>query len=284
MKKAILVVSFGTTHEDTRKLTIDRIEERVKENFRHYEVRRAFTAHKIIKVLKERDGIHEDTPEEALEKLKNEGFTEIIVQPLHLIPGEEYDYITAVVNKYKEEGSFEKIVLGRPALYFKGIEEHIPDDYEIFVDSLEEILNEYRNVVFMGHGSVHPANACYPCIQSVLRDKDYENAYIGTVEGYPIIDDVVRWLKKDGINEITLVPLMLVAGDHAKNDMAGDEEDSWKNILEGEGIKADICLRGLGEFKKFQDIYLQHIQDAIEGKYEGLGKTKKGFKRTAINN
>lgn len=284
MKKAILVVSFGTTYEDTRKLTIDRIEERVKESFKDYDKRRAFTAHKIIKVLKERDGIHEDTPEEALEKLKNEGFTEIIVQPLHLIPGEEYDYITAVVNKYKEDGSFEKIVLGRPALYFKGIEQHIPDDYEIFVDSLEEILNEYRNVVFMGHGSVHPSNACYPCLQSVLRDKDYENAYIGTVEGYPTIDDVVRWLKKDDIKEVTLVPLMLVSGDHAKNDMAGDEEDSWKNILEGEGIKADICLRGLGEFKKFQDIYLQHIQDAIEGKYEGLGKTKKGFKRTAINN
>ncbi|MCY6372180.1 sirohydrochlorin cobaltochelatase [Clostridium ganghwense] len=279
MKKAILVVSFGTTHKDTLELTIERIEDRVRENFKEYEVRRAFTAHQIIKILKERDGIHEDTPEEALEKLKNEGFEEVIVQPLHLIPGAEFDYVTSVVDKYKEDGIFKKIAMGRPALFYKTAEEHIPDDYQIFTESLEEILTEYKDVVFMGHGSVHPANACYPCLQSVLRDNGYDSVYVGTVEGYPTIYDVVRWIKKDKINKVTLVPLMLVAGDHAKNDMAGDDEDSWKNILKDEGIETDICLRGLGEFKKFQDIYLQHIKDAIEGKYEGLGRTKKGLKR-----
>ena len=137
-KKAILAVSFGTTHKDTMEKTINKIEDRIREEFSDYEVRRAFTAHIVLKVLRTRDGIIENNPEEALEKLKHEGYEEVIVQPLHIIPGEEYDYIKHVVDNFRRDGVFKKILLGRPALYFKG-EQNLPDDYGIFVDSIKEI-------------------------------------------------------------------------------------------------------------------------------------------------
>ncbi|MBK5242647.1 sirohydrochlorin cobaltochelatase [Clostridium sp.] len=275
MKSAILVVSFGTTYADTRKLTIERIEERVSETFSDYDVRTAFTSHMIIKVLKERDGITCDTPEEALDKLMKEGYAEVIVQPLHLIPGVEYDYVKGVVHRFKNKEAFNKIELGRPALYYKGEEEGRPDDYGILVDSIDQIIPRDKAVVFMGHGTIHYANACYLCLQSVFNDHGYENVYLGTVEGYPTLQDVIRKLKKDKIKEITLMPLMLVAGDHAKNDMASDEKDSWKMVLRDNGFKVNIYLHGLGEIPKFQEIYLEHIRDVIEDRYEGLGKTKK---------
>ncbi|MEK6265164.1 MAG: sirohydrochlorin cobaltochelatase [Clostridium sp.] len=276
MKKAILVVSFGTTYADTRKLTIERIEERVRETFSDYEVIRAFTSHMIIKKLKDRDGITCDTPEQALDKLVQEGYTDVIVQPLHLIPGAEFDYIKAVVHRFKNKKAFNEIKLGRPALYYKGEESEIPNDYGVLVDAVEEIIPSDKVVVFMGHGSIHYANACYSCLQSVFDDKGFSNVYLGTVEGYPTLQDVIRKIVEDKINEVTLVPLMIVAGDHAKNDMASDEEDSWKTVLQNQGIKVNVYLHGLGEIPKFQEIYLDHIRDVIEDKYEGLGKTKKG--------
>ncbi|MGH4051731.1 MAG: sirohydrochlorin cobaltochelatase [Clostridium sp.] len=143
------------------------------------------------------------------------------------------------------------ITLGRPALY-------------------------YKDVVLMGHGTIYYANACYSCLQSVFNDNGYGNVHLGTVEGYPTLQNVIRRLNKDKIKEITLIPLMLVAGDHAKNDMTSDEKDSWKLVIQNQGIKVNIYLHGLGEVSKFQEIYLDHIRDAIENRYEGLGKTKKG--------
>ena len=273
--KAILAVSFGTTHKDTLKKTIEKIEDRIREEFKNYEVRRAFTAHIVIKVLKTRDGIIENIPEEALEKLKAQGYDEIIVQPLHIIPGEEYEYVKHVVDNFRKQGAFKKIILGRPALYFKG-EENVPDDYAIFTQAIREILNKEGTIVMMGHGSNHPANACYPCLQSVLSDQGYDNVYIGTVEGYPTINQVIARLKKASVKEVTLVPLMLVAGDHVKNDMAGDDEASWKNILKANEINSNLYMHGLGELEKFQNIYLQHISDAINESYSGVGQTKKG--------
>lgn len=276
MKKAILLVSFGTTHKDTRRITIDAIENKVKDKFKEFEVRRAFTAHIIINILKNRDGIIELTPEEALDKLYEEGFEQVVVQPLHIIPGEEYDYIKKVVDHYEFENKFKSIKLGRPILYFKGIEEEIPDDYSIFIDAIEEIIPKDRNLLFMGHGSVHYSNACYLCLYHVLRDKGFKNVYIGNVEGYPTLEDLIPNIKKKGVSTLTLAPLMVVAGDHAKNDMAGDEEDSWKSILIEEGFEVNIYMHGLGEIEKFQDIYIKHIEDVIEERYLSLGKTKKG--------
>lgn len=277
-KKAILVVSFGTSYENTRKLTIERIEEKIKEKFSDYDVRRAFTAHRIIKILKERDGIIVPTPEEALETLAREGFDEVVVQPLHIIPGEEYDYVKAVVQNFKDRELFKKIVLGRPAIYFKGEEDSIPDDYTIFTGALRKQISNNQAVVLMGHGTKHPANAVYSCLQEVLRDNELGNAFIGTIDGYPTLDYVIERLKRNNIDEITLMPMLLVAGDHALNDMAGEDDESWKNILIRKGFKVSIYMHGLGENSAFQDIYLNHVKDAIEGRYEGLGCTKKGGK------
>lgn len=278
MKKAILAVSFGSSHRDTLKNTIEKIEDKMKSEFKDYEVRRAFTAHMIIKKLKERDGLYIDNIEEALEKLSSEGFEEVIVQPLHVIPGEEYDYIKLVVERFEKKEAFKKLLLGRPALFFQGDGEVVPDDYKIFIDSIEEIIPKDKAVVFMGHGTFHIANAFYGCLQNVLKDCGKENTYIGTIENYPTLDTVIKNLKKDNVKDIILAPLLLVCGDHAKNDMAGDEEDSWKNILENQGFNVAIYLHGLGEIEKFQDIYINHAKDAVEEKYKDVGKTKKGRK------
>ena len=279
MKKAILVVSFGTTHEDTRKVTIDAIEERIKNTFVDYDIRRAFTSHIILKVLKNRDNLHVDTPEEALKKLKNEGYTEVIVQPLHVIPGVEYDYINNVVNLYKANNTFENIVVGRPLICFKGEEEHVPDDYSIMVDALTEQLtkmSQESTVILMGHGTNHIANAVYCCFESVLRDRGFKNVHVATVEGYPTLDRVIPNIIDEIGADIILMPLMLVAGDHAKNDMAGEDEDSWKSILEAKGFKVKVHLHGLGENSEIQDIYIQHIKDVINENFRNVGKTHKG--------
>lgn len=275
-KKAILVVSFGTSYEKTRKLTIEKIEDLIRDRYKEYEVRRAFTAHGVIKKLKGIYGIHVDTPEEALDKLKEEGFKEIIVQPLHLIPGEEYDYIKNVVDSFKKQSCFHSIKLGRPVLYFKGEESGIPDDYSIMIEALKLQFSQNETVLFMGHGSHHPGNAVYSSLQLVLRDKGLKNVYIGTIDGYPKLDNVINNLKRQGIKKVKLMPLLLVAGDHAVNDMAGDEEDSWKSILEGEGFEVEIHLHGLGENSKIQKIYLDHVEDTIFDRYSTIGKTKKG--------
>jgi sirohydrochlorin cobaltochelatase len=279
MKKAILVVSFGTTHEDTRKVTIDAIEEKIKHTFVDYDIRRAFTSHIILKVLKNRDDFHVDTPEQALEKLKNEGYAEVIVQPLHVIPGVEFDYINNVVNSYKKCKAFEKIVVGRPLICFKGEEDNVPDDYSIMVDALSTQLaqkSKDSTVILMGHGTNHIANAVYCCFESVLRDRGFKNVHVATVEGYPTLDRVIPNIIDEIGSDIILMPLMLVAGDHAKNDMAGEDEDSWKSILEAKGFKVKIHLHGLGESSEIQDIYIQHIKDVISGNFKNVGKTHKG--------
>ena len=274
MKKAILVVSFGTSYKDTLKLTIEKIEDEIRERFKDYYVMRAFTAHRIIKKIKNRDEIVIPTPEEALEQLYKEGYEEVIVQPLHIIPGEEFQYIRLVVDKFKASNKFKSIKVGRPALHFQGGEE-TPNDYEIFVDAIKEIIPKDKPMVFMGHGSNHPANSSFVALQSVFTYLNYNNVYVGTVEGYPTIDMIVEILKREDISYVKLAPLMLVAGDHATNDMASDEEDSWKTILEEAGIKVDIYLHGLGEIEKFRQIYINHVQDVIDNKYLHLGDTKK---------
>ncbi len=259
LKKGILVVSFGTSILNTFETCIESTENRIKECFPEYEIRRAFTSYMIIKKLKEENRIFIDTVEEALEKMKADGFTEVYVQPLHIMPGDEYDKIIRGVNKYIND--FSKLVCGRPILYRE-------NDYTIAVKALKSQLasmDKNNAVVLMGHGSTHPANSSYALLQFILNDEGLNNVYVGTVEGYPTLENIIPKIKEDNINEVTLMPFMLVAGDHAVNDMAGEEEDSWKNQLESEGFKVNVYLHGLGENKNFQDIYVQHIKDCING-------------------
>ena len=272
MKKAILVVSFGTSHLEALKNSIEKIENRIKDEFKDYEVFRAFTSHIIIKNLKEKNNVHILTPEEALQDLKSKGFEEVIVQPLHIIPGEEFDYIKGVVEHKKDD--FQDIKLGRPIFFYQGMN-GLPEDYFLFIDSIKDVLLGEESVVLFGHGTEHPANAVYGMLQTVLSDNGYENVFVATVEGYPTAYTVLNKLKNKGIKKTKLVPLLVVAGDHVKNDMASDEEDSLKSILQREGIEVTLHMHGLGEVDKFNELYINRIYDSIHEKYLNAGTTKK---------
>lgn len=256
MKKAILVVSFGTTYENTRKLTIETVENRIKSEYEGYEVRRAFSSKFVIKMLKNRDGIAIDTPEEALSKLYTEGYEAVFILPLHLLTGREYNNLLCAAEEFKKKNLFEKIKIGKPALY-----KH--EDYELLIEVIKDIVKGKNAVVFMGHGSYSYSNTCYAELQALLWDKGYKNVFIGTMEGEPSIDNVIKWIKENEIKEVMLAPFMLMAGGHARNDMCGEQETSWKSILERQGIKVKVYLHGLGELSKFQEIYLRHLKEIV---------------------
>ncbi|MDU2491992.1 MAG: sirohydrochlorin cobaltochelatase [Clostridium celatum] len=275
MKKAILVVSFGTSYLDTLEKTIEKAEKQIRDKFSEYDIYRAFTSHMIIKKLKEKYEIFVDTPEEMLEKLYEAGYEEVIMQPLHMIPGEEFIYINKIAELFKEK--FEVLKVGRPIFYYQGIEE-LPQDYSLFIEATKELYEENSAVVLMGHGTAHPANSVYGCLQTVFEDEGYENVFVTTVEGYPNFENVISRLKRKNISEVTIAPLMVVAGDHARNDMASDDEDSLKSVLEAEGIKVNVHLKGLGENEKFNELYINRIDDLINNRYVGVGQTKKGHR------
>ena len=274
MKKAILVVSFGTSHLDTLRVTIEKAENQIRDHFNDYDIYRAFTSHKIIRKLREKYEMFIDTPEEVMAKLYEDDYEDVIIQPLHIIPGEEYIYINKIGEAYKDK--FRSVKMGRPIFYYQGIE-NLPQDYSLFIEATKKLYEENNAVVYVGHGTAHSANAVYGCLQTVFEDEGYENVFVGTVEGYPNFEAVLKRLKRKNIDEVTLAPLMVVAGDHAKNDMASDEEGSWKSMLEKEGIKVNIYLKGLGENERFNQLYINRIEDLINERYIGIGETKKGY-------
>ena len=273
MKKAILVVSFGTSHLDTLRVTIEKAENQIRDHFNDYDIYRAFTSHKIIRKLREKYEMFIYTPEEVMAKLYEDDYEDVIIQPLHIIPGEEYIYINKIGEAYKDK--FRSVKMGRPIFYYQGIE-NLPQDYSLFIEATKKLYEENNAVVYVGHGTAHSANAVYGCLQTVFEDEGYENVFVGTVEGYPNFEAVLKRLKRKNIDEVTLAPLMVVAGDHAKNDMASDEERSWKSMLEKEGIKVNIYLKGLGENERFNQLYINRIEDLINERYIGIGETKKG--------
>lgn len=272
MKKAILVVSFGTSHVEALKSSIEKIENRIRDEFKEYDVFRSFTAHSIIKKLKERDNLDISIPEKALEELKDKGYEEVIVQPLHIIPGEEFDYIKGIVEYNR--ANFKSIKLGRPIFFYQGMN-GLPEDYTLFIESIKELLENEESVILFGHGTEHPANAVYGMLQTVLVDEGYENVFVATVEGYPTMENAIKKIKNKGIKKTKLVPLLLVAGDHAKKDMASDEEGSMKSKLEKEGIEVKLHMHGLGEVDKFEQLYVNRVHDSIEDRYINAGRTKK---------
>lgn len=256
IKKAILVVSFGTSYENTRKKTIGAVENKISKAFSEFNVFRAFTSGIIIKKLK-KNSIHIDTVSEALAKLALMGYTEVYCQPTHIMPGEEYDNMCRDVASFKD--AFSVLKIGRPLL-------SQTEDYSDFIDAVHSDLKTDNKtaVVYMGHGTTHWANCAYPALQFWFGKRNFANVFVGTVEGYPTIDDVVEQLKKENYHKVVLMPLMLVAGDHAHNDMAGDEEDSWNKILSNEGYAVQIRLKGLGEYPHIQDMYVKHLSEIIK--------------------
>lgn len=255
MKKGILVVSFGTSYEETLKKNIERVENCIKDAFEPLEVRRAFTSNMIIKKLRNQ-GVHILTTKEALDEMIADGFTEIIVQPLHVIPGFEYEKVKKAVAKAKHNRAVD-IKLGMPLL----------DTIETYRELIEAFETEFDKEVFgrgyllMGHGTDHFANAAYSLLQR-LFDENRSDIVIANVEGYPELDDVLENLK-DRFKHLTLMPLMMVAGDHAINDMASDEEDSFKSILESEGIQTSCVLKGMGENTQIAELFVKRIKSLV---------------------
>lgn len=266
-KKAILVVSFGSTYEETRKKNIESTENKIRSAFPGYDVFRAFTSRMVIRRLAERDGIRVDTEKQALERLQAAGYQEVYVQPLHIVAGEEYEKVKRIVAAYAhaKEKAFERIAIGRPLLYYMGQEEQ-PDDYLAVIEAIKSQLVKPDNskaIVFMGHGGVHPANAAYAVLQMKLEQAGFGHSYVYTVEGFPSFESVVEKLQKQQVRKVKLMPFMLVAGDHANNDMAGDEPDSAKSQLLAAGFEVAAQLAGLGENAAIQELYVQHLKDAI---------------------
>ena len=263
-KDAILVLSFGTTFKDSRAKTIEATVDAIKAAHPGVKVVTAFTSHIIIDRIKANEGLDIPTPEKALAQLKAEGYTRIAMTSLDIIPGMEYTYKDAVYNLHKND--FKKMTFGTPLMYWQG-QEGQEDDITATMQALSTQfpkLGKKDAVLIMAHGTPHPANAYYAVMQDRLNELGLNNALIFSVEGWPHLDTVIPQLKAKGIKNVTLMPLMMVAGDHANNDMAGDEPDSFKSILEQEGFKVDAYIHGLGENAAVQKLFVEKADQAWE--------------------
>lgn len=258
-EKELLVASFGTSFNDNRRLTIGAIENAMEEAFPDYSVRRGFTAQIIIDHVERRDGIHIDNMDEALDRAINNGVKTLVVQPTHLMNGLEYEELTGQLAEYAD--SFEQIAVGEPLLTSD-------DDFNRVMKAIVEATAEYDDgetaICFMGHGTEAASNEVYGKMQDLLKANGYDNYYVGTVEAEPSLEDVLTTVQAGDYKKVVLEPLMIVAGDHANNDMAGDEEGSWKTEFENAGYEVTCILRGLGELPEIQQIFVEHAQKAID--------------------
>jgi len=257
--QAILVVSFGTSYNESRDITIGAIEGAIEKAFPDYDVRRAFTSQIIIDKLEERDGLEIDNVGEALDRAVEDGVKTLVVQPTHLMDGLEYNDVVDEIAEYADQ--FEKVVVGEPLLTSD-------EDFKNVAKAITEATAEYDNgenaICFMGHGTEAESNEIYAKLQDVLTEEGYENYFIGTVEAEPTLEDVLNQVKEGEYKKVVLEPLMVVAGDHANNDMAGDEEGSWKTEFESAGYEVECLIKGLGEIDAIQQMYVAHTQSAID--------------------
>ena len=263
-KSAIVVMSFGTTFKDTRAKTIDATVEAIKAAHPGVKVVTAFTSHIIIDRIKANEGITYPTPEEALAQLKKEGYSCVAMTSLDIIPGMEYAYKDAVYQMHKND--FKHASFGTPLMYWQG-QEGQDDDITATMKALSTQfpkLGKKDAVLVMAHGTPHPANAYYAVMQDRLNELGYENVLIFSVEGWPHLETVIPQLKAKKIKNVTLMPLMMVAGDHANNDMAGSDDDSWKTMFEAADFTVDCQIAGLGEIADVQALYIAHTQAAID--------------------
>lgn len=257
-KPVILTVSFGTSYNDSREITIGAIEKALQDANSDYEVRRAFTSQIVIDILEDRDNMEVDNVTEAMDRLVADGVKDVVIQPTHVMTGFEYDDVVEEVSKYSDK--FDSLKMSNPLLVDD-------DDYTALIASIVEETKEYNAddtaIVFMGHGTEHKSNATYANLQQKLNDAGYDNYFIGTVEAEPSLDDVISLVKESGAKKVVLLPLMIVAGDHANNDMAGDEDDSWKTAFANEGFEVECVLKGLGQYAGVQKILVNHAAETI---------------------
>ena len=261
-KDAMVVMSFGTTYKDTRVKTIDATVDAIKAAHPNTKVITAFTSHIIRERIQQKEGITYPTPEEALAELKKDGYTRVALASLDVIPGMEYNYDAAVYNLYKND--FKKMTLGTSLMYWMGQENQTDQVIETLkaVQSQFPKLGKEDGLLIMAHVTPDPSNAYYSVIQDRIHTLGMKNVFIYTVEGTPNLEQVIPQLKLHGIKHVTLMPFMMVAGDHANNDMAGNEPDSHKSILEKEGFKVDTYIHGLGENQNIRNLFVERANEA----------------------
>lgn len=258
-EKELLVVSFGTSFNDSRRLTIGAVEGALEKAFPEYSVRRGFTSQIIIDHVAKRDGEIIDNMQEALDRAVNNGVKTLVVQPTHLMNGLEYEEMSKAIAQYSD--AFEQISIGQPLLTSD-------EDFQAVAKAITEATADYDDgetaIVFMGHGTEAESNGVYAKMQQVLTDGGYAHYYVGTVEATPSVEDVLEAVKQGSYKRVVLRPLMVVAGDHANNDMAGDEDDSWKTTFEKAGYEVVCEVEGLGALEAVQQLYVEHAQAAVD--------------------
>lgn len=264
-EKAILVVSFGTSYKETREKTIGAIEQAIGAAYPDWEVRRAFTSGFIMKKILREEGLKISSVEESLRQMAEDGIRDVIVQPTHMMNGGEYDKLMEQCHAVWDQ--FERFRIGAPLLADAG-------DFEQLAEAITKATEDFDDgqtaICFMGHGTNAASNAVYTQLQETLHRAGHDHHYIGTVEAEPSLEDLLAAVKaQPAYTRVVLQPLMIVAGDHAVNDMAGDEEGSWKNAFAAAGYDVHCILEGLGENPDIQQMYVIHAGDAMRRLEEG---------------
>lgn len=254
-KRGILVVSFGTSYEETRKKTIEQIEKDIQAQYSRCRVYRAWTSKMIRQKLLKRDGIHIMDVREALEQMAADGIREAVVQPTHVISGIEYEQMAADVASCS--GSFERIAVGMPLLTSREDHDRV---LRAVIDAIRPAGEEA--LVLMGHGTEHQANSVYAALDDRFKEMGYPNIFMGTVEAYPDFESLLQQIKALQPARVLLAPFMIVAGDHACNDLSGEDEDSWKSRFEAAGYPVRCILKGLGEYPGVRRVFVEHVADS----------------------
>ena len=257
-EKEILVVSFGTSFNDSRRETIGAIEAAAEESFPEWSVRRAFTAQIVIDHVERRDGVHIDNVTEALDRAVDNGVKTLVVLPTHLMAGIEYEELEGTLAEYADVMD---IYLACNLL-------NTDDDFKSVENILAETMKDYDDgetaIVFMGHGTEAESNEVYAKMQDLFTADGFENIYVGTVEAEPSLEDVMAAIEGKGYTKVVLRPMMVVAGDHANNDMADPEDpESWYSVLTAAGYQVECVLEGLGQVPEIRDLYVSHLGEAL---------------------
>ena len=258
-ERELLAVSFGTSYNDSRRLTIGAIEEEMERAFPEFSVRRAFTSQIILNHVRSRDGISMDNVKEALARAADNGVKTLVIQPTHLMNGLEYHDLVAEAADHVE--LFEQVVIGEPLLTSER-------DFQLVMEAVTEASAVYDDpdtaICLMGHGTESAANQVYERLENMLRRAGRSNYYVGTVEANPGLEDVLTAVRRGVYRRVILMPLMVVAGDHVNNDMAGDGEASWKTAFEEAGYEVTCLMQGLGELEKIRRLFVDHARAAMD--------------------
>lgn len=256
-KKGILVVSFGSSYEETRKKSIDQLEKEIQAAYPELSLYRAFTSPRIIKGLKEK-GIQVNDVEKALEKMQGDGIKRVIVQPTFMIRGVEYERMCKSIERHRQ--GFKSLYIGEPLL--TSVEDYF-EVIEAFVNEIDKVQKD-EVILCMGHGAEHFMSVSYAALDYMFKDRGYKNIYVATIDAFPRLKDVMKHFDKKGYKRVRIVPFMLVAGHHAQKSIMEQVEESWKIQLESAGYEVECVFKGLGEYQKIRDLYRKHIQVLID--------------------